>query len=413
MGRDGSRRAYLSAVVELAVTRVRYRIFNDGSRQTLLSVLGVGLAVALLLVVTSVGLGLAAQGTLQAESTDFWIVPEQSASSVVTDVGGTELGRVHAVSDRLNRREDVAFATPVLVDTVRLTGPDGTTERVFLVGIVPGNESREILGLRTAGLTPGDPYFANGTYNGTWTGEAVLSESAASALNASTESRVAPANERVGDVSFDVVGVSAAHAPGVGQFPVAMVHLSEAQVLTRGTTGDQAGRILVDASDPAVESALAGIYPHSEVTRDRGLLARELASSDLPLAMSLAAAVIGLVVGSLFIVTTVGFQFVSDAETRAVMAALGTTGRTRRLLLVLETFATVLAGGVVGVLAWAGSVVVINAVGRRVVAVPLAVVRPELVAYGLATALCMALVTLPVLLVMTRGRSVEEALPTR
>jgi len=55
----------------------------------------------------------------------------------------------------------------------------------------------------------------------------------------------------------------------------------------------------------------------------------------------------------------------------------------------------------------------INVAGQRVVEVPLAVVRPALGVYGVATALVVGLVSLPLLLLFTRRNTLAEALPTQ
>lgn len=410
---DGGRTSYLVGVVSLAASRVKYRIVAGEARQTLLSVLGIGLAVALMLVVTSVGLGLAAQGTVQAESTDFWIVPESGASSPVTQVGGTQLGRTHSVADRLTKRDDVSYATPVLVEVVRFKSADGATEQLFLVGIIPDTEVRTILGLRTSALDAGDPFYNEGAYNGTWTGQAVVSESAAQALDLSTGSHLSPASDRSENRSFAVVDVRRARAPGVGQLPVVMVHLAESQAVTGATSGDQADRILVDATDPAVRPHLEEVYPASKVMTQQGLLSQRLRSSDLPLAMSVAAVIVAVVVGLLTIVTTVGFEFVNDSGTRAVLASFGISGRTRVLMLAFETLLTAFVGGVLGVVGWLTSVLFINVVGREIVAVPVAVIRPEMSLYGLGVAIGIGLLSLPYLLILSRNRTVMEALPSQ
>jgi putative ABC transport system permease protein len=398
-------------IAKLATRRVLHRLTAGGARQTLLAVGGVALAVVLLLSVTSVGLGLAAQGTVITEATDFWITPEESQGSVVTGVEGTRFGQVHAVAAQLTARERVTHATPVLFDVARIGTNTTDPQVVFILGIIPPPNGSTVLGLPTDGFTPGDPYYANGTYNGSWTGEAILSESAATALNVTTGETLQTGGSGDAHQDLTVTETSPARGPGVAQFPVVLVHLSEAQQLTGATTRDKADQILVDVTDPAVRDQLETVYPAAEVVSRSGLLTRELQNSNLPLAVSVAAGVVAIVAGTLTIVTTIGFEVADDASTRAVLAALGLPRGTRLGLVITETLVTTLLGGVIGVIGWLVTVGVINLLATRFAAVPVAVIRPVLALYGVAIALGVGLLALPIILSITGRSSVLDALP--
>lgn len=398
-------------VIELAVRRVFHRLTAGGARQTVLAVGGVALAVTLLLSVTSIGLGLAAQGTVTTASTDFWITPEESQGSVVTGVEGTRFGQVHPVATRLTARDDVDHATPVLFDVVRITADTTDPQVVFVLGVVPPPDGSPVLGLPTDAFTPGDPYYAGGSYDGSWTGEAILSESAATTLGVETGETLRVDTNSPTREQLTVVTTSAARGPGVAQFPVLLVHLSEAQRLTGATAQDKADQILVDVTDPTVRDHLETVYPASDVVSRSGLLTRELQSSNLPLAVSVAAGIVAIVVGTLTIVTTVGFEVADDTSTRAALAALGLSRSTRLGLVVTETLVTTILGGVVGVVGWLAVVVGINLLATRLASVPVAVIRPVLAIYGVAVALGVGLLALPVVLSITGRSSVLEALP--
>jgi putative ABC transport system permease protein len=365
----------------------------------------------LLLSVTSVGLGLAAQGTVTTETTDFWITPEESQGSVITGVEGTRFGQVHSVAAQLTARDDVAHATPVLFDIVRVSSETADPQVVFILGIVPPPNGGTVLGLPTEAFTPGDPYYANGGYNGSWTGEAILSESAATALGVMTGDSLDIDTSGETQRQLTVTTTSPARGPGVAQFPVVLVHLSEAQQLTGATTRDKADQILVDVTDPSARDHLATVYPAAEVVSRSGLLTRELRNSDLPLAVSVAAGIVAIVAGTLTIVTTVGFEVADDAPTRAVLAALGFRRGTRLGLVVTETIVTTTLGGVIGVVGWLVTVGIINVIASRVASVPVAVIRPVLAVYGIAVALCVGLLALPIVLSVTSRASVLGALP--
>jgi putative ABC transport system permease protein len=411
----GTRRSRIRGVAGLAAARLGHRL-RDRDGQTLLSVGGVAVAVALLLIVTSVSAGLVAGGTVGTDDTDYWIVPEGSSGSAVTAVEGQRLGQVHPVSERLAARAGVTDATPMLTGVLRFAPADTDAEPEFalVLGVVPGPSDQRIGGLPTDALAPGDPYYANGTYNGTWTGGAVVSESAADALAADdgqlergTRLRVA---DEPADRGFTVERVAQSDGPGLGQLPVVVVHLAELQRLTGGTNGDVADQLLVSTDGSVAAADLQGVYPNVQVLTRGELLTSRAQESGLPVAMAAAALVVAVVVGTLFLVTTVGFAVLADAEARAVLAAMGVSGRSRASLVAWETLATAGAGGLIGVGGWLLAAAVVAALGVLGTTVPFAA-RPVFGLYGVLVALAVGLVALPPLvLVSRRTRAVREVL---
>lgn len=421
----GSRLARTRGLLGVAGRRVGHRLRRrDG--QTLLSVGGVAVAVALLLVVTSVSAGLITESTVAAGGADYWVVPEGSSGSAVTAVEGQRLGQVHRVTDELLARQGVTGVSPVLTAAVRMQvsggaggdSEDGESDRyVLVIGVVPDGEGPTVAGLSAAPLTSGDPYYANGSYDGRWTGEAVLSASGAESLAAGDATlgsgdALRPASGEAGgtDRQFTVTAVAETSGPGVGQLPVAVVHLSELQRLTGGTEGDVADQLLVATDGSVSRERLTGVYPNVDVLTRTELLVSRAGSSGLPLAMAVAGLAVAGIVGTLFLVTTVGFSVVGDAKARAIMAAVGVSGWSRSLLVGLETLAVAVVGGLAGVALWAvgtGVVLIAELLGESV---PFAA-RPVFGAYGLVVAVGIGLVALPPLVIVSRrSRAVREVL---
>lgn len=237
-------------LVGLAVARTVGELVDRRSRQLWLTVLGVALPVALLLVVTSVSAGLAAGATVQNPAVDYWIVPESAGgTSSVVAVGGPQFGAVHPTSERLAGDDDIAHVSPVLQSLVRVETAGEASEFVLAVGVLPRAAPDRYAGVSTAGLTPGDPHYADGTYNGTWTGEAVLSDGAADLLGVGIGDELSVgATRRAGTSGFTVVNVSEGGGTGAGQVPVMLVHLSELQTVTGADQGDRADQLLVVTS---------------------------------------------------------------------------------------------------------------------------------------------------------------------
>lgn len=424
----GSRLARWRGVLGLAVHRVRARL---RSRSIWLSVSGVALPVALMILVTSVSLGLATQSTVQSENVDYWITPEKASTSTkAVAVGSSSLGNVHAATATIRRHDRVAGATPVLLQLLRVTAPaTNTTEYVLALGVIPSRGIDEVSGVSVRGLQAGDPYYQNGTYNGTWTGEVVLSSAASELLGVTRGSQLRPAGRQseVGRRPLRVTGVSATEVrTGFGDVPILVMHLSELQALTGTTRYDQASQLLVRTRDEGVTSFLTRIvpgtdaglkpflerlYPEASVMTRTGLTSRQVLDADLPLAMSLTSSIVAVVVGTLFLVTMMGLAVVNDRPNLAVLTVLGFSRRARSVLVAMQTLVVTLLGGLLGVGLGAGGIVAINRIVPRYLPVQdLAVAHPLLGVYGLGVAIVIGLLAAPYLFVVSRRTAVLEEL---
>lgn len=397
-----SRRARWRGLIGLGIHRVRQQAFETETRQTVLSIAGVAISVALVLLVTSVGLGLATQSSVASSDTDYWIIPEGTASSAVVSVEGQRLGKVHTANARIERIDGVTHSTPVLLSLSRFN-ISGEKKYVLAVGVIPGVANRSVVGVSTGDLTPGDPYYANGSYNGTRTGEAVLSSGAATTLGVSRGEQVTVASgASSANRTFSVRSVRESQGVGIAQLPVMLVHLSELQTVTGATTGDSANQILVSA-DRDVEGRIEHVYPRTDVQTRSERFQQQVATAKLPLAIGVAAFIVAVIVGTLFMVTTMGLELVADSRNRALMAVLGLSRGSLALLTATQTFTVAFAGGLVGLGIWLLGVVAINAAATTVLgSVPIATFHPLLVAYGLGIALLIGLLSVPYLLLVNR-----------
>jgi putative ABC transport system permease protein len=399
-----------TGIAGLAARRALSPAGRGGSRQTALTVLGVAVAVATTLVVASVALALVSGPAVAGTDAAYWIVPGGSASSAVTAVEGQRLGQVHPTSERIEGFDGVESATPVLFTLTRIEADEGAPY-VLVVGVV-AHPDGTVAGLPTDGLTPGDPFYADGSYRGTWTGEAVLSTSASEVLDAS-EGDPIPLSDRVAAAGgVRVTRVAEPTSSGVGQFPVVLVHLAELQWVTGAADTDSADQILVRATPGAdVRERLAGVYPNSEVLTQGGLLTQRAMDARLPVAVSIAGLIVGVVVGVLVVATALGFELLADAPQRAVMSAVGLSGRSRLLLVAVQGLTVTLAGGFVGVGLWAGGVGLANLVSTQLLDGGIvARLHPAIGVYGVGVAVLVALLSVPYLLVLGGRTNVLDRL---
>jgi putative ABC transport system permease protein len=407
----GSRRARWLGVVGLAVRRSLSSAGRGGSRQTALTVLGVAVAVATTLVVASVALALVSGPAVAGTDAAYWIVPGGSASSAVTAVEGQRLGQAHPTAERIEGFDGVERATPVLYTLTRIEAEEDAPY-VLVVGVV-AHEGTTVAGLPADPLTPGDPFYANGSYEGAWTGEAVLSTSAAQVLNVSEGDPIGLGGGRVAAAGgVRVTRVVEPTSSGVGQLPVALVHLAELQWVTGAAETDSADQILVRATPGAdVRERLEGVYPNSEVLTQGGLIRQRAMDSRLPVAVSVAGLIVGVVVGALVVATALGFELLADAPERAVMAAVGISGRSRLLLVAAQGLTVTLAGGLAGIVLWLAGAGLANLVSTRLYGGGIvARLHPAIGAYGVGVALLVAMLAVPYLLVLGGRTNVLERL---
>ena len=374
-----------------------------------MTTLGVALAVALMVSVTGVAVGLAAGSTVQSEGVDYWIVPEGgSASSIAVSVEGPRLGAVHSTTETITADDRVTFATPVQLQIMRVQNGN-TSEYVLLAGIIAPDSSEEVLGLPTDALTVGDPHYADGAYDGPWTGEAVLSQAAADLLKAEagTSLRLAETNRSVSVTTVADGDVST----GVGPVPVALVHLSELQTITGTAPGDQADQILVSTNDPGVESLLANVYPETEVLTKSGVGGTDISSSSLPLAVAVAALLASIGIGVLFVATLMGLDIIDNRATIAAQGAMGFSQRSQTLIIAAQVLTIASLGGAVGTLLGLGGIAAINAGSANLLGVNgVAQFHPLLLAYGPVVAILIGLLATPYPAWVARRTNILEVL---
>jgi len=401
-----NRFARWGGILSIGWRRIHHRLGRSGSRQTLITVLGIALPVALLLLIVSISFGLAADPG-GGSGVDYWIVPE-GASSAVTNVDSPQLGNTHQAATSISQRDDVAHASPMLIDFVAAENPNGESIYLLAVGIIPSSADDQIAPIASRELQSGDPYYADGNYNGTWTGEVILSESAATELDTTTGETL---RTRGTNRDFTVSAVKAPQRAGLTQFPIAVMHLSELQTLTGAAEQDNADQIVVVApgGTAQTEQELANIYPNTRVETRGGMLSERGTDSRLPSAMAFAALLIVLTTGTLLVSTAFGFELAANAESRQILSAIGVSGRSRAAIIGTELGVVSLYGGGLGIVLWSVIGVVINWVATDHFGAPVASLEPRLSLYGMGVAILIGLLSLPYLLAVS-WRSGGEAI---
>jgi len=286
-----------------------------------------------------------------------------------------------------------------LTQPLRIETDDGTAENVLAVGIVNYPAFDDITDVTTDGLTENDPYYERDE----WTSEMVLSAGAAELLAATEDDSITVTHPRgATDREFTVANVDPGTA-SESQFPVAVMQLSELQAITGADRNDEAEQVVVSSNDPAIEPMLAEVYPRSTVSTREGLNAQSVFEDELPLALSVTAGIIAVVIGTLFVMTTTGLSVAADRKRLSTLAAVGISRSTRFRLLASELLVITVVGGLLGVLLGVSGIHATNVVAQQTLTSgAVASTAPFVLASGFVIAGVIGLLSLPYLGLLLR-----------
>lgn len=386
----------LIGILGLGVRRVFGRLRGAAPGRMSICIAGVAVAVALLVVVTGLSLGLAGSTTVESDDIDYWIVPDEGGSgSVSLDAEGARLSQVHTVTAELNADERIAYASPVVLQPLRLENPEtGTHEYVMAVGVIPTADQRRVADMEVSPLGDEYQYYANGTYNGTWSGAFIASPTVAERLQIEPGATVSVGNDQR-SLTLQAVNDREMSA-GFGEVPAIAMPLAELQSLTGLERADEADQILVSTTDPTVESDLATIYPRTDVVSRAGLSGVDATPTNLPLAMALAATIVAGGIGVAFVATMMGLELTAGRRELAVLSAVGFSDRARALVVISETVTVAILGGICGVLLGVLATIGVNAGIASVIGIPsLATVTPVLLLYAMTAAIGVGICAAP------------------
>ncbi|WP_306052063.1 FtsX-like permease family protein [Natronococcus wangiae] len=392
----GSRFARWRGLLAVALASVRTQTVAARGR-TLATICIVALIVANLLLVTGVALALADDDPVDHDA-DLRIVPDDNdVHSSVTGVEGTRLGESHDRAATIAEREGITHATPMLAEPLKVENPEsGRSEYILVVGIVPGEEPMTAAGLPTDSLEPGDAHYADGAYDGSPTGEIVLSTAAADSLEADADGALVLDSEN-GELETQYTVTAIEDAEGSEtETPVALVHLSELQSLTGADEGGLADRVLVWGDADAAQAGAGEAYPNAAVVTDGSPTVHSLFDDRLALVTSVLALLVATTTCSLLVAITAGLQVEADRQMLATLGTVGFPTGSRLVVVAATTLITAAVGAALGLGLGVGGIVTTNAIATATVAPEsVAVVHSLFVPYAFLVALLSTLLALP------------------
>jgi len=347
----------------------RGRSLRHSRLQLVLAVAAIGTAVALPVVLLSVGGGVSAHELSSLENAGYQIV--------VSAAGLHGIAHAHDYSRQILAIGGVTAASPVLSVTIDAFTAAGSVTPVLAEGVIPDQFS-PTLGPTESGLFPnpltlGDPtddvHYDNGTFNGTATYDLLVSSPLADAMGVAPGMRLTlgPVANITEGRAYNVTGIFGV-PPTVlgptGAFAV-VLPLSDLQVMTGfaasgASVPDAADTIQVAvggaiATNPAaldhVRSEIQALFPYYGV----GSLTQEAAqlesASGVLTGFYLALSSVGLTVGLLFLALVLLRRVESSRRSIGIRRALGIPGRSIASEILRQGATLALAGAVVGVAA--------------------------------------------------------------
>jgi ABC-type lipoprotein release transport system permease subunit len=361
----------------------RHRPFGHARHarlQAILAVAAIGAAVALPVVLVSVGGGVAAHELATLAGAGYQIV--------VSAAGAHGIADAHALAARLSGLSGVAWVSPTLSIPIDAFNGSGGPSPVLAEGVIPAPFAAT-LGPAESPLFPsplgiGDPadtvHFANGSYTGAATWSVLVSTpfSTATGLGPGDSLVLSASPNASQGVRFNVTGtfgVPVSLLAPTGAFAV-VLPLSDLQVLAGYATGP--GTVVPDAADsieiaavgtvaddPSALSALAAqihaIVPYYSVSTLEQQASEAAAANAVLTGFYLALSSVGLVVGVLFLALVLLRRVEANRRSIGIRRALGVPGRSIGAGVVVDGLLLSGLGAVAGVVAgWA----IVEALGR-------------------------------------------------
>jgi len=347
---------------------LRWRSLRHRTAQTFLAVAALGAAVALPVVLLSVGGGVYAHELSSIEHSGY---------SISVETAGTHgISSGHALANRIDGIGGVAAASPLLSVPIDLFTTGGTVVPVLAEGVIPNafqaTQSAAERALLPSSFMLGDPsdtvHYANGTYTGASSGQLLLSTPLVQTLNISTGAsiRLAPSSNASASAPFTVAGDFGLPPGFLGPSPlfVVLLPLSQLQSLVgyahspSGAILDEADSIQVAmvpalAANPAavqrVAAEIQSLVPYYSVVSLSQQTSEIQNAQAVITGFYVGLSSIGLIVGLLFLVIILLRRVEQERQSIGVRRAIGVPAWLVARGILVEALGLTLAGVLAGV----------------------------------------------------------------
>ncbi|RQH02676.1 FtsX-like permease family protein [Natrarchaeobius oligotrophus] len=341
--------ARLRTAGEITVSQLRHHKLRLG-----MAIVGIALAVLAMTLLAGVGMGVVETGEQQFETADrdLWVTAGETR---ITPVGGggfeNTLYDSRNVSAAISEHEGVRNAVPLAFETVYVGTGDGEFRTFVATGTTGGGSTVQV----TDGeLFPGDPHYADGTYEGDRTNEVVIDEETARQLGVDVGDTIhvggSYAVARENEVT--VVGISPTFERMLGT-PTVVMPLSELHQATGTTHTEPATFITVtledDADPETVQQDLEETHPEYEIRTNQEQLDAVLQEQVLVLAAGVTLVILAVGAGIALTANLLALVVYQQRRAFAVLRAQGISATLLIASVVGQGIAIGTLGGALGV----------------------------------------------------------------
>lgn len=317
----------------IGIVWIALRQLRSDRMRTVLAVIGVLLAVLSVTLLTGVGAGVISTGDelFEESDRDLWVSggPIEVAPG---SVGGFQnpVPNAHPLAEDIATHDDVENAVPMAFQVVYVS-TDGEEFETTMGSGVPGLGGSVSLE-EGDGFTGGDTHYADGSYDGEMTHQAVIAPETAEEFDLDVGDSIyvggTVANARQNE--FEIVGISSTFANFLGTGTVT-IRLSELQTLTGNAFDDSATLITIqtapDADREAVRDELAAEFPEYTFRTNEEQLVSLLERQAVVLAAGASLVVLGIVAGGILSLNLLLSIVYVQREPLSVLRAVGATRR--------------------------------------------------------------------------------------
>lgn len=334
---------------------IALRQLRSDRMRTMLAVIGVTLAVLSVTLLTGVGAGVVATGNEMFDDSgrDLWVSggPIEVAPG---SVGGFQnpIPNAHSIAADISEHEDVENAVPMAFQVVYVS-TDGEEFETTMGSGVPGGGSAVSI-QEGAGFAGPDTHYADGTYEGEMTRQALIAPETAEEFDLEVGDTIyvggTVANARQNE--FEVVGISPTFANFLGTGTVTL-RLSELQTLTGNAYDDSATLVTIQttptADREAVRDELAAEHPEYTFRTNQEQLVSLLERQAVVLAAGASLIVLGVVAGGILSLNLLLSLIYVQRQPLAVLRAVGATRRSVVGVAVVQALTISTAGYLLGI----------------------------------------------------------------
>lgn len=340
----------LAAIVGTAMALLRY----DKARTTI-AIVGVVVAVLSVTLLAGVGIGVVETGEAQFDRADrdLWVTggPLELQPGTVGGIENTVIG-AHDLADEMTEHPEVRNAVPMAFQTVYIS-TDGEEFDTMVASGVRGGGGAVIIDNGT-GFTGGDAHYADGSYDGEMTHEAMIDPEVADAydLEVGDTIHVGGTIAAAHRNEFEVIGIT----PTFRQFlqtDTVTVQLSELQTITGTAATDRATLLTIaleDGADPdTVAAELQAEYPDYEVRTNQEQLVATLQNQAVVLASGVSLLVLAVVAGAALTMNLLMSLIYQQRKSFSMLTALGAPITTPIGIAIVQALVVGTIGGLLGV----------------------------------------------------------------